>query len=168
MAQSFTIEAETKKFNSFINNFMKKSSVDTDKALKKFAFDLIARVVRKSPVATGRSRAGWYVGMTKLGGAGAAFLTPPTKKVLRNKFNKKGEVSEGRQKSDFNNHTGPTKLIKYIEIINGVDYIVYLEYGYSDQAAYGMVRVSMRELTKTKLPKDLATRYKKSWNEFRW
>lgn len=50
MASNFTIKAETAKFNRFISNFVNKSSVDTDKAIKKFAFDLLGRIIKKSPV----------------------------------------------------------------------------------------------------------------------
>lgn len=86
---------------------------------------------------------------------------------MRSRFNQHGEVSQGRNKSSFTDHTGKTRVVKYVEIINGVDYIIFLEYGYSGQAPHGMVRVSMRELRKGKLPQDMSKRFQKSWNEIK-
>ena len=107
--------------------------------------------MRKNPVDTGRSRAGWYVAIEKLGGTVSGISS--------------SGVDEGRRRGRFIDHTkGFTD--KWVEMINGVDYIIYLEYGRSNQAPYGMVRVSMRELRRGKLPKDMAKQIKKDWNSF--
>jgi hypothetical protein len=49
-SKSFTIEVETKAFNEHIKQFMAKSSVGIDMVIKKFAFDLLRRIILKSPV----------------------------------------------------------------------------------------------------------------------
>ena len=53
--------------------------------------------------------------------------------------------------------------MKYVELINNVKYILFLEYGSSDQAPFGMVRISMRKL-RGRLPKDLGDEFRKDWN----
>ena len=150
MDQAFSMKVETDLFNKHIKQFLKKSNISVEKGIKKFAFDLLNRIIKKNPVDTGRSRAAWYVAIEKLGGA----ISVSTK-----------EEREGYSKGKFIDHT-KNFLDKYIEIVNGVDYVIYLEYGSSKQAPYGMVRLSMRELRKGKLPQDLSKQLQKDWNEF--
>jgi len=155
----FEMTVETKNFNKHIRHFMKGSSIATDLVLKKFAFDLVARIIKKMPVDLGRARAGWFVAMDKLGdGRAVAMRHPSTERT--------DKVSQGRSEGRLTDHTGPMHMNKYIEIINGVSYIVFLEYGFSKQAAYGMVRVSMREIGKKKLPQDMAEKYRDEWKKF--
>ena len=42
---AFTIELETKKFNRFVSGFIRRSSIETNIVLKKFAFDLWKMIV---------------------------------------------------------------------------------------------------------------------------
>lgn len=149
--QAFTMKLETKVFNRHIKDFLKKTNISTEKVLKKFAFDLLKRIIKKNPVDTGRSRAAWYVAMEKL--SGRTFTTSSA------------EESEGKGKGGFTDHT-KNFLDKWIEIVNGVSYVIYLEYGHSKQAPFGMVRLSMRELRGGKLPKELSTELQKDWNTF--
>ena len=168
MARNFSISVETKEFNRHVKSFLKKGNVSTELAIKKFAFDLLKRIIRKNPVDTGRSRAAWYVSMEKLSKEGG-FIEP----ITTSPNYSEEAVSEGKSKGQFIDHT-KGYLNKWIEIINGVSYIIYLEYGRSNQAPYGrsnqapygMVRISMRELRRGKLPKELSDRLKKDWNSF--
>jgi hypothetical protein len=153
--RAFSIGVETKNFNKHINQFLKRSNLSTNTVLKKFAFDLLNRIIgnvggRKHPVLTGRARAGWYVAINKVGGS-ETVSTP--------------EQQEGYALGKFTDHTG-TFVDKWIEIINGVKYIIFLEYGSSSQAPAGMVRISMRELSQGKLPKELSKEFLKDWNKF--
>ncbi len=59
----FSMEIETKNFNRHIKQFKKRVNIADEIVLKKFAFDLIKKIIEKSPVDTGRSGAGWYVAM---------------------------------------------------------------------------------------------------------
>lgn len=161
----FSLSTETKNFNRFIDKFMAKSSLSTDLVLKKFAFDLIKRIVKKNPVDTGRSRAAWYVSVEKLSGAGFnvhGIGMPPSMGTMRTYPE---GVPEGRRRGLFKSVLGENIIKKWIEMINAVDYIIYLEYGSSRQAAFGMVRVSMREISGGKLPKEMGKRYKQDWNK---
>jgi len=67
--------------------------------------ELFEKIVRRTPVDTGRARAGWK---------------PPE------------ERREGKRR---------TWVIE-----NDVEYVIYLEYGWSRQAPLGMVRISMAEM----------------------
>ena len=144
-----SMKMETKNFNKFVNRFIKQSGVSTDKAIRKIALDLLTRIVLKNPVDTGRSRAGWYVSMNGLNGPWVEEGKDPK------------AISEGRAKGKFvSKLTG--RKDKYVELINGVYYAIYLEYGSSKQSPAGMVRVSMKEMT-GKLPKEIKDQYKKVW-----
>jgi hypothetical protein len=147
----FSIELETKAFSRFITEFTRKSNVEIDKVLRKIALDLTRRIIEKNPVATGRSRAGWYPAARRLG-------FDPLKKGSQT------AIAEGEAKGDYHEQLGWLARKKFIEIINGVGYVIYLEYGKSKQAPYGMVRVSMREMT-GKLPKEITKTYKMIWDK---
>jgi len=158
MAQpDFSITAETKEFDRHVQQFLKKTNIASDLVLRKFAFDLLKRIMKKNPVDTGRSRGAWYVSMEKLG---MGMMSLPTGK----NYNEE-EVKKGKQKGEFTDHT-KGHWDKWIEMVNGVSYIIYLEYGWSKQAPYGMVRLSMRELRKGKLPQDMADTIRQEWNKF--
>ena len=158
----FTVETENKNFNKHIKQFLKETNISTEKVLKKFAFDLLARIMKKTPVDMGRARGGWIYSAEKLSagiGSGAGIVvttsSPNYSKVAENLGKSEGGYSE--------NFRGPDK---WIEIVNGVSYIIFLEFGHSKQSAFGMVRVSMREMRHGKLPEDMSKAYKKDWNKF--
>ncbi len=154
-----SIDVDTRNFNKAIKKFIKKSDLDATIILKKIAFDLLSWILtpppyRKHPVLTGRARAAWYPSIKGLGG--------------NFDFNKdvdplESQVGKGKREGDFKDESkGFTN--KYIEMINGVDYIIYLEYGHSKSAPAGMVRISMRQMT-GKMPKALDKAFLKRWNK---
>lgn len=158
-AGPFSMKVETKAFNDHIKQFASQAQIEIPKAIKKFAFDLLKRIIMKSPVDTGRSRAGWFVALDKLGSGQYVAVGKTGSNVSAE------AIREGRSKGGFIDHTkGVTDM--WVEIINGVEYAIFLEYGHSQQAPYGMVRVSMREMRGDKLPKDMGTRLRKKWNRF--
>lgn len=163
--QAFTMKLETKAFNRHVRDFLKKSNISVEKGLKKFAFDLLTRIIKKNPVDTGRSRAAWYIAMEKLGGSIGVSMPSDTPRKSGKSRTYPAGVAEGRSKGRFIDHTKGF-LDKYIEIINGISYIIYLEYGYSGQAPFGMVRLSMRELRRGKLPQEMSEQLQKDWNSF--
>ena len=148
---------ETQKFNSWLNKTIKSHNVSTGVAIKKIGFDLLENILRpepygRHPIDTGRSQAGWYASVKGLG--------------KDYNFGSGPGVEQGKREGSFVDKTGALFSNKYIEFINGVRYIVYLEYGHSEQAPAGMVRISMRKMT-GKLPKEINDRFKKDWNKFR-
>jgi hypothetical protein len=74
------------------------------------------------------------------------------------------EIAKGKTEGSYKDRTRNPGLM-YIDLINGVKYIVYLEYGYSKQAPYGMVRVSMRQMRGGKLPKSLKKAMSDEWRK---
>lgn len=157
----FSTKVETRNFNKHIRKFLKDSNVSVELGLKKFAFDLLARIIKKTPVDTGRARGGWIYSAEKLmeGMAGKSFIAS----AKTSNYSSKSEDDGKRLGGYSENFRGPNK---WIEIVNGVNYIIYLEYGYSGQAPFGMVRLSMREMRKGELPRDMSKDLQKSWNKF--
>lgn len=111
-------------------------------------FDLLRLVINKTPVDTGRARAGWGAGADRLGipipaGPGA---------------------SEGRALSEYREQQRGASL--RITVTNRVAYIEELEYGHSLQAPLGMVRLAARELAQRlggRLPAAIADLYARTW-----
>lgn len=103
-----------------------KTGLRMDTVIRKATFDLFASAVRKSPVDTGRFRANWNVSPA----APDASTTEST-----------------------NQARGPAEASKALQIpsggvvwmTNGLPYARRLEYGWSKQAPYGMVRYSILE-----------------------
>lgn len=162
---NFSLKAETKAFNQHIADFKKKSNLSNEVILKKFAFDLLTKIIRKTPVDTGRARGGWFPAIEALGVGSEKSVEFNVSKGGKN-FSEQA-FNEGKTKGQFIDNTkGPWNQIKYVDIINGVEYVIFLEYGYSQQAPHGMIRLSMREMRKGQLPKDMINEMKKIWNSF--
>lgn len=156
-----TFELETTEFNRRVNSFLRRTNIPAGKAIKKIGFDLLSHILRpepynRHPVKTGRARAGWYASTS---GLGKQFN-------FESGVREESRVSEGKTKGSFNDAT-KSKLNPYIEMINGVDYIVWLEYGSSEQAPAGMVRVSMRKM-RGALPKELDKELIKEFKKFKF
>lgn len=179
-----TIEMETKKFNAHIKKIVAKSSLSTDKVIRKTAFDLLGHILGKlpgektfglttralakskdktitgrHPVKTGRARAAWFASIQGLGGT-FDFLAKPTGAT--------GEpipvqVEKGKKEGAFKDNLKATGG-KYVDLINAVHYIMDLEYGSSLQSPAGMVRVSMMKL-RGQMPAMLGEEFLKDWNE---
>lgn len=86
-------------FSLDLSKFVEKAGMKPEKVRKKVSFDIHSRIKARTPVDTGRAKAGW---MLQIGGS-----------------------------EDL--------------IFNNVEYINMLEYGHSQQAPAGMVRVTIAE-----------------------
>ena len=126
MAKDFDISIDTQKFNKGLEKYLATyEKKNVHEGIKKVAFALLGMVMKKTPVDTGRARAGWYPAAEK--------LNIPTSGSSK---------KEGSYKEDF---AGKEQSVT---ITNRVNYIQSLEFGTSQQAPEGMVRVSMREISK--------------------
>ena len=125
MAGRLSIEWSTVRFNRFVNNFAKATKANGAVVLRKFSADLLTRIVARSPVDTGRFRAGWAA-------AGDALGVHVPRGVRGG--------TDGFYEEDL------TSDRMSVRIVNDVPYGIYLEYGWSKQAPLGMVRISMAEL----------------------
>ncbi len=88
-----------------------------EKVVRKTCFDLYRRIIKRTPVDTGRAKGGWGI---------TTEVDAPD-----------GDV--GSVALDFSIEDGQ------VIIYNNVDYISYLEHGHSKQAPTGMVAVSLAE-----------------------
>lgn len=185
MAKQDTITMETEAFNKAMKKFMSMSDVGAEKSIKKIAFMLLGHIIGdlpgeksfgldaranaqakgkpisgRHPVDTGRSRAGWYASMRGLQGnfdfskdsSGHGNIKP-------------AKVAQGKKDGSFKNNL-KGKSQKYVDLINGVDYIMYLEYGRSTQAPAGMVRIGMRKMTGA-MPKVMGKQFLADWNRLK-
>ena len=132
MSDKYSLSVDTKAFNKGLEAYFSKfSRKNLPSGLKKVAFALLAKIIKRNPVDLGRSRAGWYVGADRLG-----VITPSSGTQ---------EEAKGRNEGDYTEKLRGNE--QYIEIVNRVHYTRYLEFGHSKQAPEGMVRVSMREIS---------------------
>ena len=161
---NFSMAVETKIFNQHVRDFNRKINVSTEKVIKKFAFDVLARIIRHTPVDTGQARGGWFLAMEKLGESSAKSVEINVSKGSK-RFSQE-EFEKGKAKGGFTDHTKGVFKDKWVEIVNGVEHIIFLEYGHSKAAPYGMARLSMREIRKGELPKNMTAEMKKDWKSF--
>lgn len=107
-----------------INALAKKTGRDLETVVKKVTFDIFNSIILKSPVDTGRFRSNWNV----------SAVTPDFTTTL--------ETSRGSSEAAkaFSFDVGGVLYIS-----NGLPYARRLEYGYSKQAPYGMVRYTLLE-----------------------
>jgi len=103
-----------------------RTGLKMDTVIQKATLDLFRSVVLKSPVDTGRFRANWNVSF----GAPDASTSESTDRARA--------LREVQKALSF-----PTGGV--VSITNGLPYARRLEYGYSRQAPYGMVRYSVLE-----------------------
>lgn len=114
-------------FNLDLDKFFGRiKDVDVPKALIGIALEITKRVIKRTPVDTGRARAGWLPAIDGLGGVSTG--------------DNRGEGSVVKNLANTNTPS--------IEITNSVPYITGLEYGHSKKAPTGMVRVSLAEISR--------------------
>lgn len=117
-------------FTADIKAFAKKTGQNAEEQAAATLFKLNSLVVNRTPVDTGRARGGWV-----------ASVGSPSQG--------KGRADKGGQGTIRSANNQADKAIKNKDIYylaNNVKHIVKLEYGSSDQAPNGMVRVSMQEI----------------------
>ena len=125
-----TLEKIMSKFTLDIAKFVKKAKINQDVAVRKITFELFSRVIMKSPVDTGRFRGNWF---TQIGSVSS--------NVNHSLFDKSGSVA-------LNQAGAIAAKIEAGDVIymsNSLPYAGRLEYGYSQQAPVGMVRVSIKQ-----------------------
>jgi hypothetical protein len=147
---------ETKEFTKTVNKFVNEiKGPGRKRALRKIAFALLREIVSNTagyrhPVATGRARAGWHVAASKLG------------LPWSDEGSDTGAIAEGKARGDYR------ETRQYIDLINGVHYVIYLEYGHSTQAPFGMVRYNMRRMGGRALPETFNRELQLAWGKHFW
>jgi len=152
-----TMKVETGAFSRRISKMIKEYNLDAAWFVRSAAMQALKGFMEMNPVDTGRSRAAWFVAAEKLGVSTSGLKKPP-------RHDPKAEA-DGKSRGDFEDHLGDRKH-PHVILINGVEYILGLEYGRSMQAPYGMVRVTLQGLTKTQsdeLKRKLKRRTQDRW-----
>ena len=147
-----TMKVETGALSRRISKMIKEYNLDAAWFVRSLAFEALKGFMEMNPVYTGRSRAGWYIAAEALG-----VPIPPGGHPW--------DIDEGKAEGDFEDHLRDGKH-PHVILINGVEYILGLEYGRSMQAPYGMVRVTLQGLTKTQsdeLKRKLKRRTQDRW-----
>ncbi len=114
---AFGFEADLKKFGATLG-------ISVSKVRRKLAFSLHAKITQRTPVDTGRLRASWFMSDSA-----------PSTQVAPVGAKGKGEVT-----ATFANPYDRTF------IVNNLPYAWAIEFGHSDKAPMGMVRVSLAEV----------------------
>lgn len=112
-------------FAGDIKKFAEKTKLRLDQVHRKVVFDLANSVVKMSPVDTGRFRNNWQI-------AEGAANTTTTK-------------TTGDPTHRLQGYAKTVSLGGVVYITNSLPYAIPLEYGWSQQAPNGMVRVTVRD-----------------------
>lgn len=117
-------------FSISLEQFAIKTEKQAFAACQKIAMECWKRVIEKSPVDTGRFRANW-----------SCSIGSPYSGTTES-FDKSGGATEAKAIMV----TAGWNLKQAISLVNNVQYSVPLEYGHSQQAPSGMVRVTVAEM----------------------
>lgn len=121
MAGQFTID---------LQRFAKRANADVKQAIRKITMEAFKRVILKTPVDTGRARANWS---TSTG-------APVTFSIVGEDKSGTATLKKAADDAMVWECTGG------IFLSNNLPYIIPLEYGHSNQAPGGMVRITVAEM----------------------
>lgn len=118
------------RFGADLKKFSRLVQVDYEKVVRRIALDILARIVRRTPVDTGRARASWNIQAGEPDMAVAPVGARPADRLSDTALLQARAMGRGRG----------------IWITNALPYIVALEHGHSKQAPLGMVRITLAEV----------------------
>ena len=127
--------SEAGRFDADLRKFARTVNVTYDQVRRKIAFDILRGVVFKTPVDLGRARAAWALSDSGPVGADAG-----------KDFSASPEGAAQRAMNNVSVQKGGGDPFGALWVSNNVPYITALEFGYSDQAPNGMVRVTLAEI----------------------
>lgn len=116
-------------FSSDIKKFSEKTEKAYNAVFRGTALDLARRIIKRTPVDTGRARANWKVQIN---------IAPS---IVSDSSDKTG----ARTMKEASNVISRYKFGDSIFIVNNLPYIEALEDGHSDQRPNGMVKVTVQE-----------------------
>lgn len=154
MPDGFPFEFETEGFREWTELAVKEVERDmARKVLRALALDFIRRVIERTPVDKGRARGGW-----------ASFAIAQGRKPKIG-GSEPAETAAGIAEGSFR-EGGFGADDQFIEIINGVSYIVLLEFGSSGKAPAGMMRITFREMQMSgKVGKEMKAQLEKTFTQ---
>ncbi len=117
-----------KKFEKQIKKYLKKTRATGTKEIRRLSLFALGQLIKKSPVDEGVFRGNWNVGLNKTN------ISVDGDRRFRE------AIAEG------NSVIGSIKSGDSIDLSNALPYAMRIEYGWSDQAPAGVVRVTQYEL----------------------
>jgi len=134
-----------------VRAFVEKFKANAAGVVKKVLFDMSTSIVQMSPVDTGRFRANWQFGEGSAP-SGNPDARAKLAKTQRYRDNASGRfISKGQAMATDSTATvarihaaiaAANVLGTKLYIVNNLPYAIPLEYGHSDQAPGGMVRIT--------------------------
>lgn len=129
----FALESELGRFDDWMGELLEGVEKETQpQVILGYGLEFTGQVMGETPVDKGRARAGWSVLYEEEGIS----------------WEKKGSdsdaIEQGVEESEMED--GLSEDPPYLELVNGVPYIVPLEHGHSDQAPAGMTRITLRRM----------------------
>ena len=109
-----------------LQRFARKASAVPDQILRKVVFDITREIVQKTPVDTGHARSNWFWGVQVVSDEDATL-------------SKSGAPSLTRAAS----FASTVRSGGVVYLTNNLPYILPLEFGSSQQAPSGMVRITV-------------------------
>ena len=109
-----------------LQRFARKASAVPDQILRKVVFDITREIVQKTPVDTGHARSNWFWGVQVVSDEDATL-------------SKSGAPSLTRAAS----FASTVRSGGVVYLTNNLPYILPLEFGSSQQAPAGMVRITV-------------------------
>lgn len=122
--------AENAAFIASINAFVTKAKANQEQVIRAVSLRIHARLVQMSPVLTGRFRGNWQVG----------FNTPPQGTL--DVYDKSGDETIARGALVIEQFKVGMTAVYFT---NNLPYAYRLEFGHSQQAPGGMVRITAAE-----------------------
>lgn len=124
-------------FELQIQKFVDKAKGNADLVVRKIALDMFKRVIIKSPVDTGRFKSNWQVAINAI--PGGTLGASGKDKAGNATYDSDGSLAR------VSAIALTSKAGDVIWLVNNVSYANRLEYGWSEQAPKGMVRLSIQE-----------------------
>ena len=109
-----------------LQRFARKASAVPDQILRKVVFDITREIIQKTPVDTGHARSNWFWGVQVVSDEDATL-------------SKSGAPSLARAAS----FASTVRSGGVVYLTNNLPYILPLEFGSSQQAPAGMVRITV-------------------------
>lgn len=110
-----------------VNAFVARAQAAQDRVFREIVMEIARAVIMSSPVDTGRFRGNWQLGVDRVP-AGTIDFTDPTGAMTT------AVIAEG---------TIALRAGDVAYIVNNLPYAIELEYGHSQQAPQGMVRITL-------------------------
>lgn len=110
-------------FDKQIEAFAKKSNISIDRAIRGTSIKLFSAIILASPVDTGRFRANWQASNERPASGEVNGFADPVNKVAT--------------------YINGAPFANEFTLANNLPYAYRLEFGYSDQAPQGMVRINV-------------------------